>query len=111
MSKYIGLSCPTNHVTKFIMQWRVVPRQEWTHLFLYTLETIPKNQYIELEVHRGTRYWEELTKNFKVTFSFESNNPLIDLQLQVLRNNFFALEDLLGSFPLYSVPRVTAIVE
>jgi hypothetical protein len=85
MLKYSGLSCPTDHVTKCIVQWRSVPRQEWTHLFVHTLDTIPKNWYIELEVHRGTGDWEELTRNFKVTFSFENNNPLIDSTLQVLK--------------------------
>jgi hypothetical protein len=52
-----------------------------------------------------------LTKNFKVTFSFENNNPLIDSTLQVLKNNIFSSEDLLGSIPLYSAPRVTVTVE
>jgi hypothetical protein len=94
-----------------LAQWRSVPKQEWTHLFVHTLDTIPKNWYIELEVHKETRDWEELTKNFKVTFSFENNNPLIDSALQVIKNNIFASEDLLGSIPLYSVPRVTATVE
>jgi hypothetical protein len=66
---------------------------------------------MELEVRRGTTNWDELTKKFKVTFRFENNNPLIKLTLQVIKNKIFASEDLLGSIPLYSVPRFTAIVE
>jgi hypothetical protein len=59
---------------------------------VHTLDTTLKNWYIELEVHRGTRDWEELTRNFKVTFSFENNNLLIDSALQVIKNNIFAIE-------------------
>jgi hypothetical protein len=77
MKKYIGLSCPMDHVTQCIMTWNKLPRQEWTHFFVHTLETISNNWYLELEVRRETADWEELTQNFKVTFSFESNVPLI----------------------------------
>jgi hypothetical protein len=47
-----------------------------------------------------------LTRNFKVTFSFENNNPLIDSALQVIKNNIFAIEG-----PMYSTPRVTVTIE
>jgi hypothetical protein len=52
MQKYTGLSCPIEHVTQCIVTWRSVPKKEWTHLFVHTLDTIPKNWYLELEVHR-----------------------------------------------------------
>jgi hypothetical protein len=80
--------------------WSSIPKQEWTHLFVHTLDTIPKNWYIELEVCRGTTDWEELTQNFKVTFSFEDDAPLIDSTLQVIKNNIFASEDSMGSSTL-----------
>jgi hypothetical protein len=60
-----------DHVTQCIAAWSKAPRKEWTHLFVHTLDTIPKNWYLELEVHLETTDWEELTQNFKVTFSFE----------------------------------------
>jgi hypothetical protein len=81
------------HVTQCIATWNKVPRKEWTHLFVHTLDTIPKNWYLELEVHRETADWEELTQNFKVTFSFEDDAPLIDSTLQVIKNNIFSAED------------------
>jgi hypothetical protein len=92
MPKYNGLSFLADHIMKCTMTWRSIPQQEWTHLFVHTLDTILKNWYIELEVCRGTRDWEELTRNFKVMFSFENNNPLIDSALQVIKNNIFATE-------------------
>jgi hypothetical protein len=93
MQKYTGLSFLMEHVTQCIVTWNKVPKKEWTHLFVHTLDTILKNWYLELEVHRETADWEELTHNFKVTFSFEDDAPLIDSTLQVIKNNIFSAED------------------
>jgi hypothetical protein len=57
-------------------------------------------------VHRGIKNWEELTKNFKVTFSFKNNNSLIKSTLQGIKNNIFMTE---GS--MYDTPIVTEPVE
>jgi hypothetical protein len=65
MRKCCGLSCPSYHVMKCIAQWRSIPQQEWMHFFLDTLDTNLKNWYIELEVRKAMRDWEELTRNFK----------------------------------------------
>jgi hypothetical protein len=79
--KYTGLSYLMEHATHCIVAWNKLPRQEWTHLFVHTLDIIPKNWYLELEMRRETADSEELTHNFKVTFSFEDNSPLIDTTL------------------------------
>jgi len=47
-----------------------------------------------------------MTKNFKVTFSFENDNHLIDSTFQVIKNKIFSIE---GS--MYSTHIVTATVE
>jgi hypothetical protein len=70
-----------------------VPKQEWMHRFIHTLETVPRNWYLELEVHRGTMNWEELIQNFKVTFNFEVESPLVDAVLQVIRGKFLWKKD------------------
>jgi hypothetical protein len=36
---------------------------------------------MELEMHRETMDWEEITQRFKVTFTFEYESPLIDASL------------------------------
>jgi hypothetical protein len=51
------------------------------HLFIHTLDTILKNWYLEMEVRREITYWEALTHNFKVTFSFEDDAPSVDIAL------------------------------
>jgi hypothetical protein len=50
-------------------------------------------------VHKGTTEWEELTQNFKVTFSFEVESPLVDASLQVIRSNIFMEDDHMGMIP------------
>jgi hypothetical protein len=59
----------------------LVPKQEWAYLFIHTLDTIPKKWYLELEVCKETTNWEDLTLNFKVTFSFEYEAPSVDTNL------------------------------
>jgi hypothetical protein len=86
-------------------KWRSVTQQEWTHLFVHTLDITSKNWYLELEVHRGIGYWEELTIKFKVTFNFESNNIIIQSAMQVLKTRSFATK-----CSMYT-PRVTATIE
>jgi hypothetical protein len=63
------------------------------HNFVHTLDTVPKNWYLELEVHRGTIDWEELSQNVKVTFSLESYSTLINASFQVIRSNIFMEEE------------------
>ena len=69
------------HVIQRIETWNKVPRQDWTHLFVHTLDTIPKNWYLELEVRKETTNSEELNHNFKETFSFEDDAPLVESYL------------------------------
>jgi len=48
---------------------------------MHTLDIILKNQYLELEVHKGKTNWEEMARNFKVTFIFEDDEPLVNKAL------------------------------
>jgi hypothetical protein len=102
----LGLSCPTDHLTQCTVTWSSVPKKEWMHLFVHTLDTIPKNWYIELEVHRGTTDWEYLTHNFKVTFNFEDDAPSVDTTLQIIKNKIFTSEDSMIPVPLCSAPQI-----
>jgi hypothetical protein len=54
MHKYTGMCDLKDHVSRCITTWRQVPKKEWTHRFIHTLETVPRNWYLELEVCRGT---------------------------------------------------------
>jgi hypothetical protein len=48
------------------------------HIFIHTLDTIPNNWYLELEMCRETIGWEEPVQRFKITFTFEHESPSID---------------------------------
>jgi hypothetical protein len=65
-------------------QWRMTPSEEWPHHFIHTLEGILGNWYIDQEMRRGTTKWTRLQQNFVVTFSFEHENPNIDLALKLI---------------------------
>jgi hypothetical protein len=92
MLEYIGMSDLKYRLARCISSWRKVPKQQWEHVFIQTLEIVPRNWYLELEVSRGIMNWEELIQNFKVEFTFEVESPLVDAVLQVIRGNFFMKE-------------------
>jgi hypothetical protein len=71
----------------------LTPKKEWMHRFIHTLETIPKNWYLELEMHRDTTDWDYMTQRFKVTFTFEHESPLVDVALQDIRHKIFSEEE------------------
>jgi len=58
-------------------------------MFLQTMDTIPRKQYIELKVHKGIINRGEMTQKFKLTFNFEVDDSSFGTTLQnVNRNNF-----------------------
>jgi hypothetical protein len=58
--KYIGESDPVVHVEQCRNLWSSIPETEWMKKFIHTLDTILKNWYLELEMHREIARWEEL---------------------------------------------------
>jgi hypothetical protein len=65
------------------------------HRFIHTLDTIPKNWYLELEMCRETRIWDELVQIFKVKFTFEHVSSLIDVVLQDIQTKIFLVEEMI----------------
>ena len=62
------------------------------HGFIHTLETIPQNKYLEIELSHGTANWEEMIDGFILTFSFEDDCPYIDSALQIVKKKIFENE-------------------
>ena len=81
----MGLSNHKDNITNYVEAWSVVHQQEWVHRFILTLDIVPKNWYIELEVHRGTTNWADLSQKFLVTSSFEHDNPNVDVSFQIIK--------------------------
>jgi hypothetical protein len=87
---YIGEGDIASHVEKCGTLWSSVPKKKWTHIFIRTLYTIPKNLYLELEMHKETTRWDELVQRFKVKVTFEHESSTIDATLQAIRTKIFS---------------------
>jgi len=93
-TKYTSKTSPREHIDICIQTWQAVPQIEWVHMFVSTLDTVPRNWYIELELRQGTRTWGEMVKDFIGTFSFEDDNPTIDSALQVVKERIWDEEEI-----------------
>jgi hypothetical protein len=89
LEKYDGIGKPRENIERCMVQWILLPPEEWPHYFIHTLEGIPRNWYTELELRRGIANWEEMQKNFVITFAFEHENPLVDTKLKLVRDRIF----------------------
>jgi len=58
---------------------------ESVHIFCHTLDTIPMNWYLEMELHLGTAEWDSLRECFLLTFSFEDEVVCINEDLQEIK--------------------------
>jgi hypothetical protein len=55
--------------------WRNIPKEQWVHNFINTLDTTPINWYIQVELRFVTIDWYGMIQNFITTFLFESQYP------------------------------------
>ena len=86
--KYMGLMNPVNYIENYHAAWNIVPRQEWVHLFIHTLDTIPRNWYTLVKLRRGNIDWDELSNSFNHNFFFVDDNLMIYVAMQVIKDNF-----------------------
>jgi len=47
---YSGMDDPIEHILKCEYVWNELRREAWPHMFIHTLDIIPKNWYIQLEL-------------------------------------------------------------
>ena len=87
--KYDRETDPIKHIQLCITSWKEIPQQEWVHEFIHTLETIPKNWYLETKLRHGIMNRADLVDGFVLTFIFENEFLGIDLTLQVVREKIF----------------------
>ena len=59
------------------------------HYFIHTLEGIPSNWYKEHELCGEIVSWGAVKQKIIKTFSFESENPWVDLALQRIKGKIF----------------------
>jgi hypothetical protein len=58
-------------------------------MFINTLYTTPINWYLQAELRLITADWEGMNQNFVTTFLFDSQYPLVDQALQIVRHKVF----------------------
>jgi hypothetical protein len=80
--KYDRLGTPTKHLEECKTLWKMMPLEEWSHHFIHTLEGISTNWYMDQEMRKETKTWVPLQHNFTVTFSFEHENPNMNMALK-----------------------------
>jgi len=79
--KYSGITSPRDHIVTCGYVWNELPKEVWSHMFIHTLDNIPKNWYMQLELRQETVDWEELTKNLITTFNFEDEDVMVETAL------------------------------
>ena len=87
--KYNGQTYPRIHIEACVKTWQHIDVDEWVHLFVQTLDTLPEKWYSETELCRGTKTWSLLIEGFKLAFYFELEYPEIDDALEVISIELF----------------------
>lgn len=82
-TRYVEQSSPQGHIDYCVMVWKekLIPEEEWVHIFFQTLEIVPTNWYVQQELRCSTGTWSRLVDYFLDTFSFESEDFLLDCAL------------------------------
>jgi len=84
-----GMTC--NHLAKWTKVYGAKPQPEWVHLLCHTLDVIPMNWYLEMELRHGTEEWEVLKQGFLMTFTFVDGFECIDEALQEVKASIFII--------------------
>jgi hypothetical protein len=87
--RYTGHSFPKSHVGSCEESWSSIPKEQWVHKFINTLDTTPINWNLQAELCLITTDWYGMTQNFITMFLFESQYPKLDQALQIVRQKVF----------------------
>ena len=84
-SLYDGFTYPALHMQAYEEAWKNRATDEWVHLFLHTLDSNPRHWHMETELCHGSESWYTLTDNLYLTFEYQSEHPLVDEALELVR--------------------------
>jgi len=79
------------HLAKWTQAYGEKPQPKWAHLFCHTLDVIPMNWYIEIELRHGTSEWDILREGFMMAFNFEDGFDSIVETLQEVKAVIFRI--------------------
>lgn len=74
-----------DHLAKQTNAYGAKPKPEWVNFFYHTLDVIPMNCYLEIELHHCIEEWDILRQGFLMTFIFEDGFECIDEALQEVK--------------------------
>ena len=84
-SLYDGFIYLAQHVQAYEEEWKNRATDEWVQLFVHTLDSNPRDWYMEIELHLDTESWYTLTNSLYLTFKYQSEYPLVDDALELVR--------------------------
>ena len=91
--KYIGKDDPCEHLARWKKYWGEEPQPKWVNIFYHTLDTIPMNGYLKIELRQGTTEWDVLKERFLLSFSFEEGFRCIAKALQEIKATIFKMSE------------------
>jgi len=62
--KYTRKDDSREHLARWTKVWGGIPQPEWVHIFVHTLDVIPKSWYLETKLRNGTTNWDEMKEKF-----------------------------------------------
>ena len=78
IEKYNGRSDPRDHLEKWTNAYGAQLQPKLVHFFCHTLDVIPMNWYLEIELCHGMDGWNILRQICLMTFIFEYGFECID---------------------------------
>lgn len=91
IDKYDGQDDSCVKLAKWAQAYGEKPQPEWVHLFCHTLDVVPMNWYVEIDLHHGTGKWDILREWYMLAFSFEDKFDNIDEVLQEVKAAIFRI--------------------
>lgn len=83
-----GMEDAKAHLTLCEPWWtkQQVPSKQWVHIFVHTLDIIPRIWYIQQDTRHETIIWERVSQDFIHTFTFLRDSPVMTTTLGRIRD-------------------------
>ena len=82
--RYDGRNGPSGHLMECQTLWALRPKDEWVHVFIHTMDEMPRSWHVSMKPRRDITTWEEPTVCFAQTFRFSYANPNVNNALHII---------------------------
>jgi hypothetical protein len=82
---------PQEHLVYCEQRWimKNVPRSQWAHRFIHTLDVVQCSWYVQQELRKQTITWEMISTQFTATFHFSADDPDLERILHRMKHLIF----------------------